>query len=66
MINQRKAVVRKRPSPPSAPRQLSIAFDPQVLHGMTPFERSRAVTHLASLLIQAAGVVIEERDNDRI
>ena len=32
MINQRKAVVRKRPSPPSAPRQLSIAFDPQVLH----------------------------------
>lgn len=47
------------------PHQLSIMFDAVELQGMNSAQRTRAMTHLASLLLQAAGVVIiKECDDD--
>ena len=48
-----------------APRQLSIAFDSARLRGMTSSERRIAVARLASLLLEAANIVVEERDDDQ-
>ena len=50
--------------PSAAPRQLSIAFDSARLRGMSFSERRIAVARLASLLLEAAGVAAEERDDD--
>jgi hypothetical protein len=52
--------------PPPQPHQLSIVFGPILLQGITPAERARALTHLASLLLLAAGVETGEyEDGDR-
>jgi|APFre7841882630_1041343.scaffolds.fasta_scaffold05892_4 hypothetical protein len=53
------------PAPPTVPRQLGIAFDSIQLRGMNPSDRAKALAHLASLLMQAAGVMAEERNNDK-
>jgi hypothetical protein len=50
--------------PPTAPRQLSIPFASGRLQGMSPSERRTALARLASLLLEAAGVAAEERDDD--
>jgi hypothetical protein len=49
----------------AAPRQLSIPFDSTGLRGMTASERRVALARLASLLLEAADIAIEERDNDQ-
>ena len=51
--------------PPMAPRQLSIPFDSARLRGMTPSERRVALARLASLLLEAADIAVEERDDDQ-
>jgi hypothetical protein len=48
-----------------APRQLSIPFDSARLHGMSPSERRTALARLASLLLEAANIAAEERDDDQ-
>lgn len=48
-----------------ASRQLSIPFDSTGLRGMTASERRVALARLASLLLEAADIAIEERDNDQ-
>ena len=48
----------------TAPRQLSIPFDSASLPGMTASERGTALARLASLLMEAAGLGTEERDDD--
>ena len=50
--------------PPSHPRQLSMALDSVSVRGMSPSERRTALARLATLLMEAAGVAVEERDND--
>lgn len=64
-------MIKPHPSVPTAPRslpttaqQLSIAFDSVPLRGMSPTERAKVRAHLAHLLMQAAGVATEERDDD--
>ncbi len=49
----------------AAPRQLSIAFDSARFCGMTPSERRVAVARLASLLLEAANIAVEEREDDQ-
>ena len=49
----------------AAPRQLSIPFDSTGLRGMTPSERRVALARLASLLMEAADIAVEERDDDQ-
>ena len=46
----------------AAPRQLSIPFDSTGLRGMTPSERRVALARLASLLMEAADIAVEERE----
>jgi hypothetical protein len=55
-----------RPKPCPAPRQLSLALDPVKLRGMSPAERGRALALLARLLLEAAGAVAGEHDDDRV
>ena len=50
---------------PAAPRQLSIPFDSTGLRGMTPSERRVALARLAGLLLEAADIAVEERDDDQ-
>jgi hypothetical protein len=59
------------PSPPTsthpsatAPRQLSLALESVKVRGMTPPDRGAALALLARLLMEAAGVVARERDDD--
>jgi hypothetical protein len=53
----------KTKSPP--PDQLLIAFDSTQLRGMSPAERRQAVTRLATLLIEASGMALVERDDEQ-
>jgi hypothetical protein len=52
------------PSSAAAPRQLSLSLDSAKLRGMTPPDRGAALALLARLLMEAAGVVATERDDD--
>jgi hypothetical protein len=49
---------------PPAPRQLSIPFDSGKLQRISTSDRRIAVARLTRLLLEAAGVVAEERDDD--
>jgi len=49
---------------PATPRQLAIPFETARLGGMTAAERRMSLARLASLLLQAAGIAAEERDDD--
>jgi hypothetical protein len=60
--------MRNSPAPAvlsAAPRQLSIPFDSARPRGVTPSERRAALARLASLLLEAADIAAEERDDDQ-
>ncbi|TDY15539.1 hypothetical protein B0G81_8596 [Paraburkholderia sp. BL6665CI2N2] len=46
------------------PRQMNMTFDTLELQGMNSAQRARAITYLASLLMQAAGVATPKEHND--
>jgi hypothetical protein len=46
----------------AAPRQLSIPFDSTGLRGMTPSERRVALARLASLIMEATDIAVEEHE----
>ena len=50
---------------PSSGRQMSLMFEPRKVDGMSDVERAEAITTLAQLLMQAAGLIVEELDDDR-
>lgn len=53
------------PAPPAiAARQLSMAFDSVRLRGMSPSERRAVLARLAGLLLEAAGVPVQEHNDD--
>jgi hypothetical protein len=63
----RRSKVRNLPMsamPSAAPRQLGIPFDSARLRGISLAERSAVLARLASLLLEAAGGVAGERDDD--
>jgi hypothetical protein len=63
----RRSKVRNLPTsamPSAALRQLGIPFDSARLGGISLAERSAVLARLASLLLEAAGVVDGERDDD--
>jgi len=61
-----RTVVSPRLSPSMAPCQLSMTFASSQLRGMSSSDRAKAVVHLASLLILAAGLEEGERDDDDV
>ena len=60
-----KGVPTRLQSPAVTLRQMSMVFDNAELQGMSAAQRTRAITHLASLLIQAADATTgKEYDDD--
>jgi hypothetical protein len=60
--------MRRLPAPPSLfgfQRQLVIPLDADRLRAMSLLERRTALSHLILLLLEAAGVAAEERDDER-
>lgn len=51
-------------SPPSIPYQMNMTFDAIELRGMSAAQRTRAISQLASLLMQAAGIVTAKGRGD--
>jgi hypothetical protein len=64
MSQPRKTPMRV-PLPSSQPRQISITFESTGLLGLSDAEREKALTHLARLLLLAAGVAAAEDDDER-
>ena len=58
-------IQRERVPPPAEPRQMSIVFESNGLRGLSTAERMKALMNLAHLLMLAAGVVVEENDDER-
>ena len=52
-------------SPPVQFCQISIRFESIGLLGLTNAQRMKAVIQLSQLLMLAAGVAVEERDDER-
>ena len=50
---------------PTSGRQMSLMFEPRKVDGMNDVERAGAITTLAQLLMQAAGLIVEELDDDQ-
>ena len=50
--------------PPAASRQLSMLFDSGRLRGMSLTERRMVLVRMARLLLEAAGIAMEERSDD--
>ena len=50
---------------PAKSRQMSMVFESTGLRGLSTAERTKALTSLAHLLLLAAGVVVEETDDER-
>ena len=58
-------IQREQAPPPAEPRQMSIVFESKGLRGLSTAERATALMNLAHLLMLAAGVVVEENDDER-
>jgi len=43
---------------------MNMTFEALELQGMNAAQRARAITHLASLLMQAAGIATRKEHND--
>jgi hypothetical protein len=50
---------------PASDRQMSLMFDSSGLDGLGSLERNKALSALAQILLQAAGVRVEELADDR-
>lgn len=48
------------------PRQTSLLFDGNRLDGLEGFERGKVATALAQILMLAAGIRVEELDDDKL
>jgi hypothetical protein len=46
-------------------RQLTLIFDNSRLEGLGPTERDKIISALAQILMQAAGLNVEELDDDK-
>lgn len=46
-------------------RQMNLEFEPRRLEGLDDTERHKAASTLAQILMQAAGLVVEELSDDQ-
>ena len=51
-------------STPTLGRQMSLIFVPRRVDGMSDAERAKTVLTLAQILMQAAGLIVEEQGDD--
>ena len=64
-MSKPRKIQREQAPPPTEPRQMSIVFESNGLRGLSTAERTKALMNLAHLLMLAAGVVVEENDDER-
>jgi hypothetical protein len=64
-MSKSREIQREQTPPPAELRQMSIAFESNGLRGLSAAERTKALMNLAHLLMLAAGVVVEENDDER-
>ncbi|MBY5639491.1 hypothetical protein HFO39_32895 [Rhizobium leguminosarum] len=50
---------------PASGRQLDLIFKTRTLDGLSDKDRKKAVSNLACLLMQAAGLVVEDINDDQ-
>ena len=50
----------------AASRQMNLLFDAKRSEGMNPAEQDRVVLILAQVLMQAAGLKVEELEDDKL
>ncbi|MQV46668.1 hypothetical protein [Sinorhizobium medicae] len=50
---------------PASGRQLDLIFKIRMLDGLSDKDRKKAISTLACLLMQAAGLVVEELNDDQ-
>ena len=49
-----------------ASRQMNLLFDPKISEGMSSAEREKVLLILAQILMQAAGLNVEELEDDKL
>ncbi len=54
----------KKPAPLAEPHQLNLMFDAMRTAGLGAAERRKVVLALTQILMQAAGLAVEEFDDD--
>ena len=54
----------KLPAAAAGGRQRNLSFDTKRLEGLSPLERNKIALVLAQILMQAAGLSVEELDDD--
>ena len=64
-MSKPREIQKEQAPPPAEPRQMSIMFESNGLRGLSTAERTKALMNLAHLLMLAAGVMVEENDNER-
>jgi hypothetical protein len=64
-MSRPRKIQREQAPPLAEPRQMSIVFESNGLRGLSAGERTKALMNLAHLMMLAAGVVIEENDDER-
>ena len=57
--------IQREQAPCAEPRQMSIVFESNGLRGLSTAERTKVLMNLAHLLRLAAGVVVEENNDER-
>ncbi|KJF65194.1 hypothetical protein [Rhizobium nepotum] len=55
----------RNPLVPASGRQLDLIFKARTLDGLSDKDRKTAISTLACLLMQAAGLVVEEFNDDQ-
>jgi len=61
MESQGRKSMKQHDAPaPTSGRQMSLIFEPRRVDGMNDAERAKAVLTLAHILMQAAGLIVEE------
>jgi hypothetical protein len=61
----RKAMKHRDMPAPIMGRQMNLAFEPRRLEGLDDTEQRKAVSTLAQILMQAAGLLVEELSDDQ-
>ena len=64
-MSRPRTIQREQAPPPAEPRQMSIVFESNGLRGLSTGERTKVLMNLAHLMMLAAGVVVEENDDER-
>lgn len=64
-MSKPRKIQREQSRPPAEPHQMSIAFESNRLRGLPAAERMKVLMDLAYLLMLAAGVAVEEDDDER-